>query len=400
MNTWKKYSKVVIGVLILAALSIGCGSTKEESYRMIKVMSVDGTVTVERESVGTLDAYADMKLENGDKLSVEANSSLVLNLDDDKYAMLESGTRLTLEASGTKETSRTTIHLQDGAVVNYLTKKLNEDSSYEVTVPNSTMAVRGTVFRVEVTYDENGDSYTKVQVFHGVVGSRLIFPDGSISEKEVSLQPGKEVLIHGDTTLSEYMIDEGHDIDYSELSLETLKMLKECIHLGAELSIREEECDELIAKLEAPEDEPEEEPMKVSAPKVSAKTAAAKAPVKQERVSRPAPSSKITPMRTSKRSSQSVNMEVCVIKPTTMEEAREIADTLVENSTVILNLEGIDVELAQRIIDFTSGACYSLGGSLQQVSSYIFVLGPYNVDITGDLQNILGGSVPSVRVGY
>jgi len=260
MNTWKKYSKVVIGVLILAALSIGCGSTKEESYRMIKVMSVDGTAIVERESVGTLDAYADMKLENGDKLSVEANSSLVLNLDDDKYAMLESGTRLTLEASGTKEKSRTTIHLQDGAVVNYLTQKLNEDSSYEVTVPNSTMAVRGTVFRVEVTYDENGDSYTKVQVFHGVVGSRLIFPDGSISEEEISLQPGKEVLIHGDTTLSEYVIDEGHDIDYSELSLETLKMLKECIHLGAELSISEEECDELIAKLEAPDDETEEEP--------------------------------------------------------------------------------------------------------------------------------------------
>ena len=147
-------------------------------------------------------------------------------------------------------------------------------------------------------------------------------------------------------------------------------------------------------------DEPEEESVKPAPAKVSAKTAAAKAPVKQERAARPAPSSKITPMRTSKRSSQTVNMEVCVIKPTTMEEAREIADTLVDNSTVILNLEGIDVELAQRIIDFTSGACYSLGGSLQQVSSYIFVLGPYNVDITGDLQNILGGSVPSVRVGY
>ncbi len=55
-------------------------------------------------------------------------------------------------------------------------------------------------------------------------------------------------------------------------------------------------------------------------------------------------------------------MEVCVIKPSSMEDTREIADTLVDNSTVILNLEGIDVELAQRIIDFTSGACYSLGG--------------------------------------
>lgn len=59
-------------------------------------------------------------------------------------------------------------------------------------------------------------------------------------------------------------------------------------------------------------------------------------------------------------------MEVCVIKPSSMEDTREIADTLVDNSTVILNLEGIDVELAQRIIDFTSGACYSLGGSFRK----------------------------------
>lgn len=154
--------------------------------------------------------------------------------------------------------------------------------------------------------------------------------------------------------------------------------------------------------------EVEEETAKtVSAPKTVPKSAArtttssaAKSPAKQERTSRPAASSKITPMRSSRKASQSPNMEVCVIKPSSMEDTREIADTLVDNSTVILNLEGIDVELAQRIIDFTSGACYSLGGSLQKVSSYIFVLGPYNVDITGDLQNILGGSIPSVRAGY
>ena len=108
---------------------------------------------------------------------------------------------------------------------------------------------------------------------------------------------------------------------------------------------------------------------------------------------------KITPINRNRRQGQP-GMEVCVIKPSSMEDTREIADTLLDNSTVILNLEGIDVELAQRIIDFASGACYSLNGSLQKISSYIFVLGPYNVDITGDLQNILGGSVPSVRAGY
>ncbi|MEI3412436.1 MAG: cell division protein SepF [Blautia sp.] len=145
----------------------------------------------------------------------------------------------------------------------------------------------------------------------------------------------------------------------------------------------------------ADEDFPEEEPVHQTAPKSAAKTT-----VKQPEKQRPAASSKITPMRSSRRANQASSMEVCVIKPASMEDTREIADTLLDNATVILNLEGIDVELAQRIIDFASGACYSLNGSLQKISSYIFVLGPSSVDITGDLQNILGGATPSVRAGY
>lgn len=147
-----------------------------------------------------------------------------------------------------------------------------------------------------------------------------------------------------------------------------------------------------------PEDFDEEPVHTAAAPKAAAK-APAKQPVEKEK-QRPVASSKITPMRSSRRANQASSMEVCVIKPTSMEDTREIADTLLDNATVILNLEGIDVELAQRIIDFASGACYSLNGSLQKISSYIFVLGPSSVDITGDLQNILGGATPSVRAGY
>ena len=119
-----------------------------------------------------------------------------------------------------------------------------------------------------------------------------------------------------------------------------------------------------------------------------------------EKASRGA-SPKVTPMRVGRRnSSVAGNMEVCVFRPASMENTREIVDALLNNATVILNLEGIDVELAQRIIDFTSGACYALDGTLQKVSSYIFVLGPANVDISGDLQSIMGGAMPSVRAGY
>ena len=85
-------------------------------------------------------------------------------------------------------------------------------------------------------------------------------------------------------------------------------------------------------------------------------------------------------------------MEVCVIKPTSVEEAREITETLLANRTVVLNLEGLDVDIAQRIIDFTSGSCFAIGGNLQKISHYIFIITPASVDISGDFQDIFGGS--------
>ena len=83
------------------------------------------------------------------------------------------------------------------------------------------------------------------------------------------------------------------------------------------------------------------------------------------------------------------SMEVCVIKPTNVEDGREIANTLLEGKAVVLNLEGIDVELAQRIIDFTSGACYAINGNLQKVSNFIFIITPEAVDISGDFQGYI-----------
>ena len=108
----------------------------------------------------------------------------------------------------------------------------------------------------------------------------------------------------------------------------------------------------------------------------------------------PAASSKVTPMRQPARRS-SVNMEVCVIKPTSVEDSREITETLLSGRTVILNLEGLDLEIAQRIIDFTSGATFAISGNLQKISNYIFLVTPTNVDISGDLQDLLNTSLDS-----
>lgn len=104
------------------------------------------------------------------------------------------------------------------------------------------------------------------------------------------------------------------------------------------------------------------------------------------------PAPKVTQMR-QPRKMGSDGMEVCVIKPTTVEDAREITETLLSNRTVVLNLEGLDVDIAQRIIDFTSGSCFAISGNLQKISHYIFIITPASVDISGDFQEIISGSI-------
>ena len=90
------------------------------------------------------------------------------------------------------------------------------------------------------------------------------------------------------------------------------------------------------------------------------------------------------------------SLEVCMIRPKTVEEGREICDTLLTGRAVVINLEGINMDIAQRIIDFTSGACYSINGNLQKISNYIFIVTPQSVELSGDFQELFGGTLDSM----
>ena len=77
-------------------------------------------------------------------------------------------------------------------------------------------------------------------------------------------------------------------------------------------------------------------------------------------------SAKVVPMKQQQRSS---SMEVAMIKPTSIEDSKEISDYLLAGKAVVLNMEGHHMEVAQRIIDFTSGSTYSINGNLQKISN-------------------------------
>lgn len=77
-------------------------------------------------------------------------------------------------------------------------------------------------------------------------------------------------------------------------------------------------------------------------------------------------------------------VSVKVFKPQGFDEAREIAETLLENKIIVLNFEGVDISVAQRVLDIVTGACIAINGKLQKMSSSIFIATPENVEISGE----------------
>lgn len=82
-------------------------------------------------------------------------------------------------------------------------------------------------------------------------------------------------------------------------------------------------------------------------------------------------------------------LKVVVVTPESFDEAKDIAEHLKQKKPVVINLEGVEKDIARRIVDFLSGAVYALDGNIQKISTGIFLIAPYNVGIMGDFKDEL-----------
>ncbi len=113
------------------------------------------------------------------------------------------------------------------------------------------------------------------------------------------------------------------------------------------------------------------------------------------------PKNNISRFTTVRGKKQAAGMEVIVVKPSGFEDARDISETLLADRTVVLNMEGVDLALAQRIIDFVSGACYAIDGNLQKVTNFIFVVTPNGVEISGDITELMNAfDFSGIQTGF
>lgn len=206
-----------------------------DSYRSILIYQLEGSADIEREGSGNIRAAEDLYLESGDRLTVADGSSVRLKLDDDKYIMAEENSVLSIEATGDEADSKTRIQLEQGVITNEIQNPLSTDSEYEVNSPNSVMAVRGTIFRVEIEPEpgEDDETSTRVSVFSGKVSMGALLADGSIGD-EILIGAGEEAYCDGDIISGSVMTDPA-EIDYQSLSLQTLDLLLELAERNAPL---------------------------------------------------------------------------------------------------------------------------------------------------------------------
>ncbi|MDE7258853.1 MAG: FecR domain-containing protein, partial [Lachnospiraceae bacterium] len=230
----KQMSSKKIGIILCVAAAVIAVvvvllivNRKDEAFRSIMVYELEGSAVIERADIGAIDAAENLYLESGDRVSVRPDSMMRMKLDDDKYITAEADTVFSLEAEGDGQNSKTRIRLEQGAVTNEIQKPLSGESLYETSTPNSVMAVRGTIYRAQLSDDGAGGQNMRLCCFDGTVATMPILPDGSYGE-EVLVHAGSELTVYSDGT-----VDGPKDIDFETLPEQTWQTLSDLLESGA-----------------------------------------------------------------------------------------------------------------------------------------------------------------------
>lgn len=76
--------------------------------------------------------------------------------------------------------------------------------------------------------------------------------------------------------------------------------------------------------------------------------------------------------------------QVHVVEPRIYDDAQEFADRLKSGVPVIINLRLTEPKHAPKILHFASGLVYGLNGRMQKVADAVYLITPFNVEISAD----------------
>jgi len=75
---------------------------------------------------------------------------------------------------------------------------------------------------------------------------------------------------------------------------------------------------------------------------------------------------------------------ITTLHPRTYNEARTVGENFRDGVPVIMNLSEMDDADAKRLVDFAAGLAFALRGSIDKVTSRVFLLTPADVEVSAD----------------
>jgi cell division inhibitor SepF len=83
---------------------------------------------------------------------------------------------------------------------------------------------------------------------------------------------------------------------------------------------------------------------------------------------------------------------IITVHPRTYNEARTIGENFRDGVPVIMNLSDMEEADAKRLVDFSAGLIFGLRGSIERITSKVFLLSPHNVTVAAeDKERLAGG---------
>ena len=83
---------------------------------------------------------------------------------------------------------------------------------------------------------------------------------------------------------------------------------------------------------------------------------------------------------------------IVTVHPRTYNEARTIGENFRDGIPVIMNVSDMEDADAKRLVDFSAGLIFGLRGSIERITSKVFLLSPHNVTVAAeDKERLAGG---------
>jgi cell division inhibitor SepF len=84
-----------------------------------------------------------------------------------------------------------------------------------------------------------------------------------------------------------------------------------------------------------------------------------------------------------------------VVAPTSFNDAQEMGDRFKASQPVLMDLSGVDRELSRRLIDFSSGLCYALGGQMERLVAQSYLITPAGMEVSAEERRRLTARIES-----